>query len=59
MAEKVVVRHLHKVFGPQPALAMDLLRQGRSKDEIFQQTGMVVGVRDANCSPERGRKDRL
>lgn len=54
MAEKVVVRHLHKVFGPQPALAMDLLRQGRSKDEIFRHTGMVVGVRDASFSVDEG-----
>ena len=54
MAEKLVVRHLHKVFGPQPALAMDLLRQGRTKDEIFRQTGMVVGVKDANFSVEEG-----
>ena len=35
MAEKLVVRHLHKVFGPQPALAMDLLRQGRTDDAIL------------------------
>jgi len=54
VAEKLVVRNLYKVFGPQPALAMDLLRQGRSKEEIFQQTGMVVGVKDANFSVEQG-----
>lgn len=54
MAEKVIVRNLYKVFGPQPALAMDLLRQGRSKDEIFQQTGMVVGVKDASFSVDEG-----
>ena len=54
MAEKVVVRNLHKVFGPHPALAMDLLRQGMDKDRIFQQTGMVVGVKDANFSVDEG-----
>ena len=54
MAEKIVVRHLHKVFGPDPRLAMDLLRQGRSKEQIFQQTGMVVGVKDANFSVDEG-----
>ncbi len=54
MVEKVVVRNLYKVFGPNPALAMDLLRQGRSKEQIFQQTGMVVGVKDANFSVNEG-----
>ena len=33
---------------------MDLLRQGKTKDEIFQQTGMVVGVKDANFSVNEG-----
>lgn len=54
MPEKVVVRSLYKVFGAQPAQAMDLLRQGRSKDEIFHQTGMVVGVKDASFSVDEG-----
>ena len=54
MAEKVVVRNLYKVFGPHPARAMALLREGRSKDEIFQQTGMVVGVKDANFAVDEG-----
>jgi glycine betaine/proline transport system ATP-binding protein len=54
VAEKVVVRNLYKVFGPHPAQAMELLRQGRSKEEIFQQTGMVVGVKDASFSVDEG-----
>ena len=54
MAEKVVVRNLHKIFGPRPELAMDLLRQGRTKDQIFQETGMVVGVKDASFSVKEG-----
>jgi glycine betaine/proline transport system ATP-binding protein len=52
--EKVVVRHLTKVFGPRPQDALDLLRQGRTKDAIFQQTGMVVGVQDANFTVDEG-----
>jgi glycine betaine/proline transport system ATP-binding protein len=54
VAEKVVVRNLYKVFGPHPAQAMELLRQGRSKEDIFQQTGMVVGVKDASFSVDEG-----
>ena len=55
MAEKVVVRNLYKVFGPQPAQAMDLLRQGQSKEQIFEKTGMVVGVTDANFTVDEAR----
>jgi len=54
VAEKIVVSGLYKVFGPRPEQAMELLRQGRTKDEIFRQTGMVVGVRDANFSVDEG-----
>jgi glycine betaine/proline transport system ATP-binding protein len=54
VAEKVVVRNLYKVFGPNPAVAMDLLRQGHTKEQIFQQTGLVVGVKDANFSVNEG-----
>ena len=54
MAEKVVVRNLYKVFGPQPAQAMDLLHQGQSKEQIFEKTGMVVGVKDANFTVDEG-----
>ncbi len=54
MAEKVVARNLHKIFGPDPALAMQLLGQGRTKEQIFRHTGMVVGVMDANFSVEEG-----
>lgn len=54
MADKIVVKNLHKIFGPKPELAMELLRQGKSKDQIFQQTGMVVGVKDASFSVAEG-----
>jgi glycine betaine/proline transport system ATP-binding protein len=54
VAEKVVVKNLYKVFGPNPALAMQMLQRGLSKDAIFQQTGMVVGVKDANFHVDEG-----
>lgn len=54
VAEKVVVKNLYKVFGPSPELAMQMLQRGLSKDEIFQQTGMVVGVKDANFHVNEG-----
>ncbi len=33
---------------------MEQLRQGRGKDQIFAQTGLVVGVQDANFSVDEG-----
>lgn len=54
MAEKVVVKNLYKIFGHSPELAMQMLQRGQSKDEIFQQTGMVVGVKDANFHVNEG-----
>ena len=54
MPEKVVVRNLYKVFGPHPAQAMELLRQGQGKEQIFEQTGMVVGVKDASFTVDEG-----
>ena len=48
MPDKVVARNLYQIFGPDPALAMQLLGQGRTKEQIFQHTGMVVGVMDVS-----------
>src|SRR5215831_7842851 len=41
---KIQIRDLTKVFGTRPEPALALLREGRSKDEIFQRTGQVVGL---------------
>ncbi len=54
MTDKVVVRNLYKIFGSQPERAMAMLRQGLGKDEIFRQTGLVVGVQDASFSVRQG-----
>ncbi|MEY4882399.1 MAG: glycine betaine/proline transporter system, ATP-binding protein [Pseudomonadota bacterium] len=54
MAEKIVVKNLYKVFGPNPGLAMQMLKGGHDKDAIFRQTGMVVGVQDANFHVNEG-----
>ncbi|AYH43898.1 glycine betaine/L-proline ABC transporter ATP-binding protein [Azoarcus sp. DN11] len=48
MQEKIVVKDLYKIFGPKPDVAMQMLRSGKDKDDIVRQTGMVVGVQNAN-----------
>jgi glycine betaine/proline transport system ATP-binding protein len=54
MKQKIVAKGLHKIFGRTPQLAMDMLKNGQNKDEIFKQTGMVVGVQDANFAVNEG-----
>ena len=54
MPEKVIVKNLYKVYGSHPARALDMLRAGQSKDQILAQTGMVVGVTDANFTVNEG-----
>jgi len=54
MSDKLVIRNLFKIFGPEPGQAMRLLEQGLSKDEIFEQTRTTVGVRDATFAIREG-----
>ena len=51
---KIVVENLYKVFGPQPQEAIDLLKQGWSKDRILAEKGAVIGVSDVSFSVEEG-----
>jgi glycine betaine/proline transport system ATP-binding protein len=48
MSAKIVAEGLYKVFGENPERALDLLREGCGKDEIFARTGLTVGVQDAS-----------
>ena len=54
MSDKLVVRNLYKVFGPDPDEAMRLLKQGLSKDELFVRTRTIVGVRNADFAIREG-----
>jgi glycine betaine/proline transport system ATP-binding protein len=51
---KVVVKNLHKIFGNKPELAMQMLNDGKHKDEVLQKTGQVVGVQDASFEINKG-----
>ncbi|MFS8513879.1 MAG: glycine betaine/L-proline ABC transporter ATP-binding protein, partial [Planifilum fulgidum] len=43
-----------KIFGRHPSKGLALVRQGKSKEEIFKETGMTVGVNRASFSVEAG-----
>jgi glycine betaine/proline transport system ATP-binding protein len=50
----IQIQDLDVVFSNSPKPALDLLDQGLSRDEIFKQTGLIVGVEKANLTVERG-----
>ncbi|SHJ26266.1 glycine betaine/L-proline ABC transporter ATP-binding protein ProV [Halodesulfovibrio aestuarii] len=52
--EKVVVKNLFKIFGPKGRQALPMLENGLSKEEIYQKTGLTVGVQDASFTVYEG-----
>jgi glycine betaine/proline transport system ATP-binding protein len=54
MNDKLIVRNLYKIFGPNPHEAMRLLDEGLSKEEIFERTRTTIGVRNANFAIREG-----
>jgi len=51
---KVEVKGLYKVFGSDPGKGMKLLEDGKTKEEIYEQSGLTVGVQNASFSVEQG-----
>ncbi|WP_193726112.1 quaternary amine ABC transporter ATP-binding protein [Tetragenococcus koreensis] len=51
---KVRVEHLTKVFGRRTQQALDLVKEGKSKQEILKETGATVGVHDVSFDVEEG-----
>lgn len=54
MDYKLEVKNLYKVFGNKPKKAIQMLEAGASKDTIFSQTGMTVGVQNASLKIKEG-----
>ena len=52
--DKIVVKNLFKVFGHDPRTAVELYGQGLGKDEIFDRTGLTIGVCDASFTVREG-----
>jgi glycine betaine/proline transport system ATP-binding protein len=50
----IEVRQLTKIFGQEPNRAEQLLRKGWSKEKIYKETKMTVGVNKANFTIEQG-----
>lgn len=50
----VSIRHLYKIFGPNPAEIISFARAGMTKDEMQNTYGHVLGLRDINIEVKRG-----
>ncbi|PVE66110.1 quaternary amine ABC transporter ATP-binding protein [Priestia megaterium] len=51
---KLKVQNITKVFGKNPSKAIDLLQKGKTKNEILEETGMTIGVNQANFEIKSG-----
>ena len=52
--EKIVIENVYKIFGPNPAKAIDMLDQGLTKDQIMDKTKHGVGVADVSFTVNEG-----
>ncbi|GGP08984.1 quaternary amine ABC transporter ATP-binding protein [Oceanobacillus neutriphilus] len=51
---RVRVRNLTKVFGKRTQQALEMVKEGKSKQEILEQTGATVGVHNVSFDVEDG-----
>lgn len=51
---KIKIENLVKIYGDRSQRALDLFRNGRSRDEILKTTGSVLGVANVSLSIEEG-----
>ncbi len=54
MAKQITIEHVFKVFGDAPEDALQLVRQGVSKQDILARTGQSIGVFDASFTIAAG-----
>lgn len=54
MTTKVEIQNLTKIFGKKERQALELVKEGQSKDDILEKTGATVGVNKASFKVEQG-----
>jgi len=52
--DKITVNNLYKIFGSASERALKMLKEGKSKEEIQELTGAVIGVQNASFSIRKG-----
>jgi glycine betaine/proline transport system ATP-binding protein len=51
---KVLCQNLWKIFGPDPQHALTLIKDGMTKEEVQEQTGHVIAIRDISFDVKEG-----
>lgn len=54
MTTQVKVENVSKIFGPRPKSVIPLIKEGKTKDEILEETNHTVGVYDASFEVNKG-----
>lgn len=54
MTKKLEIENLTKIFGDNKEEALELIHQGKNKNDILEKTGATVGVYDANFEVNEG-----
>lgn len=54
MKTKIKLEHVSKIFGPNPESVIPMIEEGRSKEEILEETNHTVGVYDATLDIKQG-----
>src|SRR5699024_11749647 len=54
MTTKIKLEHVSKIFGPDPKSVIPMIEEGKSKDDILEETGHTVGVYDASFDIKKG-----
>ena len=54
MSDAVIFGNVDIVFGDNPQRALDMVDQGKTRDEIGAETGLVLGVAGASLSVQEG-----
>lgn len=52
--DAITIKNLDVVFGDKPKQALELLDQGKTRQEIIDETGQVVGVDNVSLTVEEG-----
>src|SRR5690625_1493110 len=51
---KIKLEHVSKIFGPNPTSIIPLIKEGKTKEEILEETNHTVGVYDASIDIQKG-----
>src|SRR5699024_4860744 len=54
MTTIIKLEHVSKIFGPKPESVVPLIEEGKTKEEILEETGHTVGVYDASLEIKKG-----